>query len=75
MVDGEKEILTMFENNKDGLTFEEIHTNEKFQPEVHFQNGNLTKISISLVRVLNQMINSEILVWRQGKYFLKNDIS
>lgn len=75
MLDGEKEILAMFQSTKDGLTFEEIHTNEKFQPEVHFQNGKLTKISFSLVRVLNQMINSEILIWRQGKYFLKSDIS
>ncbi len=76
MLDGKKEILTMFKNKNDGLTFEEIHTNKKFQPEVYFKNGTLTKINIFLVGALNQMVNSGILVWRQGKYYLKeNDIS
>lgn len=72
-IDGEDEIIEMLKNSRDGLTFEEIQVHEKFQPEISFPNGNLTKISIDLVGTLRKLIYKGTLIDKQGKYYLNKN--
>lgn len=70
IIDGQEEIIEMLKNNSGGLTFEEIQSNEKFQPEVVIRGNFVFKEGIGLVSTLRMLVDNGLLIDKQGKYYL-----
>lgn len=68
VIDGEYEVLEMLQNNKNGLTFDELKEHKKFQAD--YRPDTMFSVGIDLGGLLRKMEFRKKIYNEKGKYYL-----